>query len=271
VQSDPRGTTLKTLQLGGSRDVVWQQFVEDVSAPSLSFDRATARWRVMGRGRDESLVRAEGIIGTSGVQTTRWRADDTFGGSIEAVTAAGPDVLVFETRYGLRPLAHVIPWRWTWLLLQPFNEVSRYATVHDRGYRTLGESKLDVDCMADVLDGALACYVHDGTRTRIVRIDAGTGHVEGIGWLDGRFVSDQNVNHGWLTGWAGARVVAINLSTGDALHLVQRGGATSLLSVANGQLAAVTVGGDHFTVRLYPLPADMLTADPMRAQRTAGR
>jgi hypothetical protein len=271
VQSDSRGTTLKTLQLGGSRDVVWQQFVEDVSAPSLSFDRATARWRVMGRGRDESLVRAEGIIGTSGVQTTRWRADDTFGGYIEAVTAAGPDVLVFETRYDLRPLAHVIPWRWTWLLLQPFNEVSRYATVHDRGYRTLGESKLDVDCMADVLDGALACYVHDGTRTRIVRIDAGTGHVEGIGWLDGRFVSDQNVNHGWLTGWAGARVVAINLSTGDALHLVQRGGATSLLSVANGQLAAVTVGGDHFTVRLYPLPADMLTADPMRAQRTAGR
>ena len=162
----------------------------------------------MGWGGKESIVRAEGIVGTSGVQTKRWPAGDTRGGYIDAMTTAGPEMLVVEKRYDRSLLARLVPWQWTWahlLLVDPYNQSSRYATVGDRGRRMLGESKLDANCRADVLlDDGLVCTVHDGTRTHFVKIDAGTGRVEGIGSLDGHFVSIENAVRGWLTGWAGA-------------------------------------------------------------------
>jgi hypothetical protein len=242
--------------------VVWQQFVEGLSAPSLSFDRATARWRVVGWS-GESIVRVEGILGTPDVQKKKWPAMYTSGSYISALTAAGPDVLLVEKQYDRGLLAQVIPWQWTWaLLLEPYNQVSRYATIDDRGRRTFGASKLGVDCLADVLlDGGLACAVYDGTRTHIVKIDAGTGHVEGIGVLDDHFVGDQNVVRGWLTGWAGARAIAIRLSTGEALRLPEGSVRASQLSIANDRLAALMFGPTHDTVRLYALPPDTRSAD----------
>jgi hypothetical protein len=180
-------------------------------------------------------------------------------------------VLVVETRYDRGLLARVIPWQWTWAqLLQPFNQVSLYATVGDRGRRTFGESKLGVDCTAGVLlDEGLVCTVYDGTRTRIVKIDVGTGHVEGIGFLDGQFASDGNIVRGWLTGWAHSRPVAIHLSTGEVLHMPRRGGTPRLLTVANDRVAAIMLGGSHSTVRMYPLPPDTRTADAVRARQRA--
>jgi Zn-dependent protease with chaperone function len=262
VQSNSRGTTLKTLRLGPSREIVWQQFVADLSARSLSFDRATGRWRLLDWSDDQSIVRVEGIIGVSGVQRKRWPAAYTPGSYIHALTTAGPDVLVVETRYDRGLLAHVIPWRWTWayLLLHPYNQVSRYAKVSDHGRRTFGESKLDVDCTADViLDAGLVCSVDDGTRTHVVKIDVGSGSVEAIGFLDGHFVSDRNVAPGWLTGWAASRPVAIRLSTGEVLHMPERTGAVSLLSVSSDRLAALMLVDRHFTARVYPLPPDTRT------------
>jgi Zn-dependent protease with chaperone function len=244
VQSDSHGTTLKTVRLSASRDVIWQQFLEDLSAPKLSFDRPTGRWRVLGWGHDESIVRVEGSIGAPDVQKTRWPAAYTRGRYIDALTTAGPDVLVVETRYDRGPLEHLIPWRWTWarLLLQPYNQVSHYATLSDHGRRAFGESRLGVDCMTDVLDAGLVCSVFDGTRTRILKIDAATGKVEGIGFLDGHFVSDRNVARGWLTGWAASRPVAIRLSTREVLYLPRSTGAVSVLSIASDRLYAINRG-----------------------------
>ena len=261
VQSGPGGVTLKVLSLGSSLEVVWQQFVEDLSAPSLSLDRATGGWRVMGRRDDRSIVRVEGVLGASGVQRMRWPAENTFGGYARAVTTAGSDMLVFETRYDSGPLARVLPWQWAWGLLLPFNQVSRFTTVSDSGRRTFGESRLAVDCMADVLPGdGLVCSVYDGTRTHIVQIAARTGNVEGIGWLDGHFHGNQNVVRGWLTGWAVAGAVAIRLTTGEVLRMPASAGAVSSVSVAGDRLAAVGWGNGHFTVRVYPLPPDTRTA-----------
>ena len=269
VQSDSHGTTLKSLRLNPSLDVAWQHSVDDLFAPSLSFDRATGGWRLMGLGDDGSMTRVDGVIGTSEVRQKRWPAAYTRGLDIQALTTSGPDMLVVETEYDRGPLTNVIPRRWTLAyMLQPFNQVSRYATVGDRGRRTFGESRLDVDCLADVLPGgALACTAYDGIRTHLVSIDGGTGHVVGLGLLDGHFLTDRHVVRGWLTGWVASRAVAIRLSTGEVLHLPRRAGATSVLSVANDRLAAVMMGDGHFTVRLYPLPPETPAVDGMRAQR----
>lgn len=123
--------------------------------------------------------------------------------------------------------------------------------------------------MADVLDGGLACTVYDGTSTHIVKIDAGTGHVDGIGVLAGRFVSDRNVVRGWLSGWAGSRAVAIRLATGEVLHMPERAGPALLLSVASDRLYAVMFGDSHFTVQVHPLPLNLRSPDVLHVQRTA--
>ena len=271
VLSDSRGTTLQTLRSGSPRDVVWEQFLEDVSAPSLSFDHGSGRWRVMGWGSDRSIVRVEGRIGSSEVLKKRWPAVYTRDSLVDALTTVGPEVLVVETQYDRGLLARMIPWRWTWahVLVHPYYQVSRYAMVSDHGRRAVGESKLDVDCMADVLDGGLACTVYDGTSTHIVKIDAGTGHVDGIGVLAGRFMSDRNVSLGWLSGWAGSRPVAIRLSTGEVLHMPARAGAALLLSVASDRLYAIFFGDSHFTVQVHPLPTKVRTTNVLQVQRTA--
>jgi hypothetical protein len=273
VQADSHGLRLKTLRLGASLEVVWQRLLEDVSGPSLSLDRATRSWRVMGRARDQSIVRVEGIIGASHVDRRRWNTVSSGGGYIDAVTAAGPEILVVEKRYARTLMARMIPWQWTraqtLLLPHSYSHASSYAAVSDRGRRALGESRLDVDCTADVLlDGDMACSVFDGTRTHIVRIEPGSGNVKGIGFLDGRFVSDRNAVPGWLTGWAGARPVAIRLATGQVIRMAPAAGPASLISVSGERLAVVMPGERESTVRIYPLPPDTRTAGAIRARQT---
>jgi Zn-dependent protease with chaperone function len=273
VQSDSHGVRLKTLRLGASLEVVWQRLLEDVSGPSLSLDRATRSWRVMGRARDQSIVRVEGIIGASHVDRRRWNTVSSGGGYIDAVTAAGPEILVVEKRYARTLMARMIPWQWTraqtLLLPHSYSHASSYAAVSDRGRRPLGESRLDVDCTADVLlDGDMACSVFDGTRTHIVQIEPGSGNVKGIGFLDGHFVSDRNAVPGWLTGWAGARPVAIRLATGQVIRMAPAAGPASLISVSGERLAVVMPGERESTVRIYPLPPDTRPAGAIRARQT---
>ena len=114
---------------------------------------------------------------------------------------------------------------------------------------------------------AWSAAVYDGTRTHIVKIDAVTGNVGGIGWLDGHFVSNQSAVRGWLTGWAVAGAVAIRLTTGEVLRMPASAGAVSSVSVAGDRLAAVGWGNGHFTVRVYPLPPDTQIPETMRARR----
>jgi hypothetical protein len=213
---------------------------QDLTAPSLSLDRATGRWRLTGWAADPSIVRAEGNIGAPEVQMKRWPSAFTRGRYVDALTTAGPDALIVEKQYEWRLFDRLIPWQWTWarLLVRPYDPRSRYATPSDRGPRTLGVSKLDIDCLPDVLDDpGLTCSAYDGARTRIVKIDATTGQVEGLAFLDGHFVADQHVVPGWLTGWVESRPVAIRLSTHEALHVP---GPTTLLSVAGDKLAALS-------------------------------
>lgn len=260
VEEQSGNTTVKTLRLDSLQVVVWQLGIADLTAPSLSFDRVTRHWRVIGWSPDRAIVRVQGSIGGSDIQRKRWPVAETRGSYVSALTTVGDDALVVETRYERPPLDRLIPWQWTWArgLVRGYSPVSRYSLLSDRGHHRLGESRLDVNCLADVLVNAgLVCTAYDGTRTRIVTIDAATGRVDGIAFLEGQFMSDQNAVRGWLTGWAGSRPVAIRLSTREVLHVDDR---AALLSIAGDRLAALTFLHDRLTVRLYPLPPDLQAA-----------
>jgi hypothetical protein len=80
--------------------------------------------------------------------------------------------------------------------------------------RDIGYSRLGAKCSAGITErDALLCTVYDGTRTRLLTIDAATVTIEPVAYVEGRFFPDDNAVKGWLTGWADSKVVAIHLAT----------------------------------------------------------
>jgi hypothetical protein len=253
TESDVSGTTIRKIRADAARDVVWTKRIEGMVAPALTFDPRSQTWRLTGWDRAQGLFRAEGIVGGSLVEEMRWPPDPDSDASINAFTTVGDDALVVETRYGRGMFDRLLTPRWTWLVLlaQPYSQETRYWAAGARGRTDLGASRLGADCHAGVLaNGALLCSVYDGTRTRLVSMDA-TGRIGPLGWLDGRFISDRSIVPGWITGWADSTPVAIRLSTGQALRLAGHAAGIGQLAAAGDRLGAVTLGRNGLTVRTY--------------------
>jgi hypothetical protein len=264
LRSDLHNATLQVERLDASRDVVWRHVVDGLSASALVLDRATGHFDVVGWHGETSLVRVEGDVRNTAARETRWPVAQGRDGYVAALTTAGPDALVLEMRYDRSVLARALPWRWTWAhLLLPVRTVARYTTIHGDVRKALGESKMDVGCVAGAVPGGgLACTAFDGSRTRIVTIAAATGEVRGVGVVDGRFFTDHVAVAGWLTGWAAGLPVAIHLSTGEAFHMPPRALTLRLVAASGDRLAALMMADDRLTVRVYaPLTADAMDAE----------
>jgi hypothetical protein len=135
------------------------------------------------------------------------------------MTADRRDPLVIETSYD-NGLFDYLPSR-AWalgVLLSAGNQQSRFWSIGDDGVKPLGSSRLGARCAAG-LEGALACSVYDGTRTRFFRVAADTGAITGFGWLEGKFIGNGEVADGWLTGWVGSTAVAIDLLNARVLRV----------------------------------------------------
>jgi hypothetical protein len=252
VRSGTGETTVSARRLGSSSDVIWQQVVESLSQASLSVDRAGGRWQLLGWNGEDTIVRIEGGLDGSGIEEHRWPVAQDRDGYIAAMTSAGSDALILETRYEGTVMGRAMPSQWTWAqLLMPPHVASRYAMLSEQGRQQSAYSKLDVQCAADlVATGTLACTAYDGSRTHIVTIDA-TGRVRGVGHLDDRFVGEQTMVPGWLTGWVNSRPVAIHLPTGETFSTAAWTRALRLIPVADDRLAALTYGRNQFEVSVY--------------------
>ena len=263
--TDQRGTTVKTVTLSG-REVVWQQRVDDLIAPVLTLDAASQKWRLTGWTADRGMARAEGVIGSAQVDAVRWPADDTDEAMVGGFTTMGRDALVVESRYDAGVFDSLSPrWQMMSLLLQRFNQKSKYWRLGPDGRRELGVSRLGADCRADVTAAdALVCLTFDGTRTRLFTLHS-SGRIEGLGWLNGRFSLDQNGVPGWLSGWMESTPAAIRLATGQAFRLpMDRFGVTHV--TANGdRLAAVIY--DHHGAKVRTYQVDRIEPPTTRAGR----
>lgn len=256
VRSMPSGTTLQAERLNPGRDILWAHAIDNLSEPALSIDHATGRWNLLGWDDDDSLMRVQGVLGATEVEEMHWPISRDDAGYVEALTSLGPDALVLKTRYDRGGLRKAVPWSIAYVLF-PISSVSVFVTASKLGQETSRESRLDVDCAADVMaDGLLACTAYDGRRTRIVKISPSGGHIEGVASVDGHFISDQHSVRGWLTGWISPRSVAIRLATGDAFYMPRPATTVRLLPIARDRLAVLEVTGDHQTVRVYALPHD---------------
>jgi hypothetical protein len=118
--------------------------------------------------------------------------------------------------------------------------------------KPLGSSRLGASCAAG-LEGALACSVYDGTRTRFFRLAADSGTVTGFGWLDGRFIGNGAVADGWRTGWIGSTAVAIDLLNARVLRVPRSEGRVGQLAVSGRRLAAMVFDGGSYHLRIYEI------------------
>ena len=249
VTSDEGGTMLKQVSVKALDEVIWRHYLSDLHGASLSFDVATARWTVTGWSRQRRITRAAGTLGSLSIEQRQWPAPQTqqvwYG---TGIATSGNSALVVESRYDRGMGDGLIPprWRWSWLLmLRPYSRESRYWTAGDHGRTDLGASRLGADCQAGISgagDDALVCTAYDGTRTRLFTIDATTGTISPVAFLEGQFASDDHAVRGWRTGWVGSGAVAIQLATRKAFLPPVGATMVTYLAPSAQQLAVVTFG-----------------------------
>jgi len=270
MDSGNEGITLRQVRIDPPHEELWRQRVPDLQRGTLTIARRTGQWRISGFDRDDAIVHAEGKIGTSELRERRWPAGYTRDAWIEAMTADRRDPLVIETSYD-NGLFDYLPSR-AWalgLLLSAGNQQSRYWSIGDDGVKPLGSSRLGARC-ATGLEGALACSVYDGTRTRFFRVAADTGAITGFGWLEGKFIGNREVADGWLTGWVGPTAVAIDLLNARVLRVPPSEGRVGQLAVSGDRLAAIVFDRGSYHLRIYEFepPAANTFAALVRSRTT---
>jgi hypothetical protein len=147
--------------------------------------------------------------------------------------------------------------------------VSHFSSIDEHGERSSYDSKLDVSCLPDVLPtGSLACTAYDGSRTHIVTIEAGTGRVTGLGFLDGQFITDHSSVEGWLSGWNVGRPVAIHLPTAAVFHAPPAMRTLRFIPVAGNRLAALTFAVQQVKAAVYAPVTQARGSAPIAQNRT---
>jgi Zn-dependent protease with chaperone function len=253
LDTDGSGSALRQVRIEPPHQEVWRQLVPQLRGGTLSIARGTGHWRMNGFDKDEAIVRAEGTIGTRELRLRRWPARYTRDAWIEAVTTDGRDPLVVESSYD-NGLFEYLPSRAQAIgvLLNAGNRRSRYWSIGDAGVTALGRSQFGASCASGLSDGALACSFYDSTRTRFVRLDPG-GAVTGLGWVDGRFITQGEIVEGWLIGWAESTAVAVDLVNGRILRVPRSEGVVGHLTVSGGRLAAVVFNRGTCRLRIYDI------------------
>jgi Zn-dependent protease with chaperone function len=272
LASHAHSTVVQAETLGRSREVVWRHDVTNLSEPMLSLNRATRRWSLIGRDGEDAIVRIAGPLDGSEINEKRWSLGKDRDGYIAAVSSSESDALVHETRYQPGLLSRTLPSQWIavqLMLSMSARPVSHFSIFNAQGRLRSYDSKLDVACIADVLPDALACTAYDGSRTHIVTVAAGSGRVEGIGFVEGRFMTDRSGVEGWLTGWIVGRPAAIHLPTGSVFHTPSSVRTLRLVPVMGDRLAVLTFATQTLRAEVYaPLTNSRRAGEAIAEHRT---
>jgi hypothetical protein len=254
IESRGNGIDVQELSLDPKPTITWRQHVPDIRSATLSIRPEDRRWRVIGSARRD-IVRAEGVIGGTNVETTQWPAPEATGPLPRVISASGSSALVVETHFDADLMASLTPWRWIWLPAAgiPMSQVWRVAgdsRIH------LGASYVESRCFAGALaDDRLVCTAFDGTRTRLTSVDPATGRIDPIGTLEGRFASYQRATTGWLTGWCDSGPIALRLATRELVAIPMDRYHLTGITTSDKWFGAVVSDGGRLKVRLFPLSA----------------
>jgi hypothetical protein len=172
--------------------VRWEWRMPPPSQARLFVDGASGRWRVAGYEPKEGYTAWE-VSGTDALAATgRWAHD--------AIRGAMPVAIDTETlialEIGISARAGLL-WTMPWAGLPRFP--STLWRLRDSERTRVAGSAFLLAC-GDALDaGMLTCVLQDGTGSRLVQVDTGSGRIIGLARLDVELLAPQF--HGqWVTG-----------------------------------------------------------------------
>lgn len=233
--------------------VQWRETVPDIRWSALTYEARTNQWVAVGRDEAGQLVRATGSVRHAGTEITRWAAPADPEGGMETIGTLGRAALIVEKRYSLGPLNRMSLGGLGPLLAAPYTE-SRLWQLRDGRRLDAGRSLLDASCVSDTLgDPRVVCTAFDGTRTRIVSIDIGTGSVTALTTIDGHFRTGTGGTRGWLTGWSESGPVALRLATREAMQppVLPVPEYVSMVAASDGIIGTVAWKYRASRIRLY--------------------
>jgi Zn-dependent protease with chaperone function len=267
MNHDAETSILRVLSLTPSSKVVWEQATPRLYAPHLSADAATHRWQIVGSTPDSTVVRVEGVIGSTAAEERRWPSPAGRRGWVAAIDASGDEAFAVETNYDRGLLSRAGLWRWVTLFGLPTPE-SRLWVLGADGATSLEMSRMDPRCGGALRDRRPVCAAFDGGRTRFFAVDLAARRLVPVTSLPGRVLSVASSGSGWMSGWYHDGPIALQLETGDAVRVATReGGRTVRLAASDRAICAVEWNGGRSIARILPLESPAV--DVNRGGKTA--
>jgi Zn-dependent protease with chaperone function len=249
---------VREIHVDDPEHAVWRRRINGIGAPVLSYRASTRTWQLLGVDNRGGVVRATAVLGDGDVDTTRWAASPDPTRWPQVIAASGNQALVVETTTPSFGDARV---SLLWSLLQGFRMESRVSRVDPAGRTELARTRFTAQCLAAFVPGdSLMCSAFDGSRTRFAALDAATGSVTSMTWVDGRFAGHAISEDGWMSGWLGSEPVAVRPSTREGLRLPRSRYQVSQVVAHGRTLAALSFSPRGSMLLLYRLHADHLRA-----------
>ena len=253
LDEDDDGARIEERALADLGTVVWQHRVSGLGEVHLSIDRASRVWRILGWDSEGRVVRVRGTVGQDDDEITRWTSPVEEPGWSTTAAASGSHALIVNTEYDFGRLGGMTVVR-AFTMLRPSATVSHLWHLAESGGKDLGTSLLASECTPGAFgDERLVCSAYDGTRTRLVALDPGTGAISAIGAFAGRFTSDRHTSYGLLAGWCDSTPCALRLHTRQLVTFAERRQAVLGFTSSDRCLGVVGVDGSQSKLRLFPL------------------
>jgi heat shock protein HtpX len=231
---DGSRTTLREVLTTRPSVPEWRLEVTGLTAPALSLDAKSKRWRLASPGVDAVETR-EGVIGTVEIESHRWPVAAGHGAPVVPIAVAGDRALAVEPRADLLSLTNPLAGLVIALASTPRMRSTIWALGPD-GAVELSTSRLELACQR--LSTVGTCQMFDASRTRFFSMDAGTRGFTAAASLSGRFFATGESHGPWVTGWYRAGLVAVRLAPASAIQVIGPGGEHPHMLAASDRAAA---------------------------------
>jgi Zn-dependent protease with chaperone function len=220
-----------------------------VLAPSRS------GWMVFGSMGDRTLVTVTAAFGSETPTTREWTTGSDYSGTILA--AAADRVLVQRTRYRPNLLSRHRLWQLAFLL-GPSVGHSEFWTIDQQGAATrIAMTQLPVTCDSRGALSSAICMAFDGADTRLFAFDPTVAAFKPAAILNGQLIARHVSQDGWLTGWLGGGLVAVQPRANELVR-VRTGSRVYAMTATDHLIAAAAVSGRGSVIQIYARP-DSLT------------
>jgi heat shock protein HtpX len=235
---DGSRTELREVLVSEPKTAGWRLQVTGLTAPALSLDPKSKRWRLTSRTGVTVLETRDGVVESDQINSYRWSVPAGRASMLMPIAQSGDRALVLEPRPDLSsPAADPLGALVLVLASAPRWRSTLWALGPD-GASDLGTSRLEVECHPLSLEEQGVCQIFDASRTRFFTMDAATQRISPVASLPGRFFGGRDSQGAWMTGWYQSDLIAVRLAPADAVRVAGPNDARPQLLAVSDRAAA---------------------------------